>query len=190
MRLGIRSRLTLVSLSLVLLFGASSCIYSLYQSRHRTLVSFEREALASAKYLSASLVDELYFLNVKQLKRAVHVLKLNPDLRRVLIFDAERELLVDEDFSKDDVSSSRHDAGSLLRDDWHLTYVSGNFLAAGPVATSDGQVIGYLLLEYTPLRVEQMARDSAVATISPYSVDRRRGEEDLRRQARDPRRHI
>jgi signal transduction histidine kinase/CheY-like chemotaxis protein len=170
MRLGIRSRLTLFSLCLVLLVGGSSCIYSLYQSRHRALVSFEREALASAKYLSASLVDELYFLNVKQLKRAVHVLKLNPDLRRVRIFDASREVLVDESFASADVSLPEPAREVPLRDEWQLKYEGGDFWVAGPVATADGQVIGYLLLEYTPLRLDQMARDSAMGTISITAI--------------------
>ncbi len=166
--LGIRAKLAVFAFLLIALVGGSICVYFLYQSRNDALVMFEREAISTCKLLAGSLVDELYFVDVRGLKRSLRLALLNADIEAIYVTDAAGELLVGEGAGEDGQPA----VGPTLAParEWVARHSPTRLRISGPIRTPDGESFGYLIADLSMKRPQDASRKTTAATLLVTSV--------------------
>jgi hypothetical protein len=95
MKLTIRLKLVLFTAGLIILVGGSIFVYSISEGRRRVLANFEKEARDIAVVVAGNLVDDLYSMDIRALRRGLENAKLNPAVRAAYVTDLEGVVLAD-----------------------------------------------------------------------------------------------
>lgn len=152
MKLSIRIKLIAFTVCIILLVGGSISLYSIYQGRERTLHTFKSDALQTTTLLSATVINDLYFLDISALRRSLQNARVNPDIAYTYVFDAEGAVLTDgtgqnplggQKLTDDFTGEMAQSKGWISRTDGEILKVGG------PLFAGDGERIGYLQVGYS-----------------------------------------
>jgi signal transduction histidine kinase len=151
MKLGLRFRLIAFTFCLILTVGGSILGYSIYLGRDNIFDAFEREAKESVAVITESIVNDLYFFDLRGLDVRLAAARANTDIRRIDLMDLEGVVVAET--GKGD-SRLGHQLGGPLAtgmrsaSTWLSISEGGFFHVAGPVSMPDGTRIGYLHVEF------------------------------------------
>jgi len=151
MKLGLRFRLIAFTFCLILTVGGSILGYSVYLGRDNIFNAFEREAIESAAVITESVLNDLYFFDLRGLDVRLAAARANTDIRRIDVMDLEGVVVAET--GKGD-SRLGHQLGGPLAagmrsaSTWLSISEGGFFHVAGPVSMPDGSRIGYLHVEF------------------------------------------
>ncbi|MBI4489255.1 MAG: HAMP domain-containing protein [Deltaproteobacteria bacterium] len=147
MKFSIRLKLIAFTLCVVLLVGGSISLYFIYQGRQRIFTTFEKDARDITAVISGTIVNDLYFLDLRSLRRRLESARVNPEISYTLVTDSEGVVLTDgteENALRDQKLTDPFSQEILLSGGW-ISRVEGEMLkVGGPVLTPDGSLIGYL----------------------------------------------
>jgi len=151
MKLGLRFRLIAFTFCLILTVGGSILGYSVYLGRDNIFNAFEREAIESAAVITESVLNDLYFFDLRGLDVRLAAARANTDIRRIDVMDLEGVVVAET--GKGD-SRLGHQLGGPLAagmrsaSTWLSISEGGFFHVAGPVSMPDGSRIGHLHVEF------------------------------------------
>ncbi len=151
MKLGVRFRLMVFTFCLILTVGGSILGYSIYLGRDNIFAAFEREAKESTAVIAESILNELYFFDLRGLDVRLAAARANTDIRRIDVTDLEGVVIAE---TGKEVSRLGHQLGGPLATEmrrastWLSIAEGGFFHVAGPVSMPDGSRIGYLHVEF------------------------------------------
>jgi len=151
MKLGLRFRLVVFTFCLILTVGGSMLGYSVYLGRDNILTAFEREAKESASIIAESILNDLYFFDLKGIAVRLAAARANTDIRRIDVMDLEGVVIAE--MGKGDSRLGRQISGPLATgmrraSTWLAVSEGGVFSVAGPVSMPDGSRRGYLRIEF------------------------------------------
>jgi len=151
MKLGLRFRLIAFTFCLILTVGGSILGYSVYLGRDNIFNAFEREAIESAAVITESVLNDLYFFDLRGLDVRLAAARANTDIRRIDVMDMERVVIAEN--GEGDSRLGHQFKGPLatgMRDatTWLSISEGGFFHVAGPVSMPDGSRIGHLHVEF------------------------------------------
>jgi signal transduction histidine kinase len=146
-KFSIRLKLIAFTFCVVLLVGGAISLYSIYQGRQRIFTTFEKDAREITAVISGTIVNDLYFLDLRSLRYRLEGARVNPEISYTLVTDSEGVVLTDgtgENALRDQKLTDPFSQEILLSGGW-ISRVEGEMLkVGGPVLTPDGSLIGYL----------------------------------------------
>ena len=147
MKFNIRLKFIAFTFCIVLLVGGSISLYSVLKGRERILATFAQDAREITTVISGTVVNDLYFLDLRSLRRRLQSARVNPDVRYIYVTGLEGLVLSDgtgENPLRDQRLSDSFSREVLLSKDW-ISRVEGDLLkVGGPVFLPDGARVGHL----------------------------------------------
>jgi len=168
MKLGLRFRLIVFTCCLILTVGGGIFGYSVYLGRGNIFTAFDRETKKSARVIAQSVLNELYFFNLRGLDARLAAARANTDIRRIDVMDLERVVIAEN--GEGDSRLGHQFKGPLatgMRDatTWLSISEGGFFHVVGPVSMPDGRRIGYLHVEFALDEPQARARHLAMGIL-------------------------
>ncbi|MDP2602345.1 MAG: ATP-binding protein [Deltaproteobacteria bacterium] len=168
MKLGLRFRLIAFTFCLILTVGGGILGYAVYLGRDNIFAAFEREGKESAAAIAESVLNELYFFDLRGVAVRLAAARANTDIRRIDVTDLEGVVVAET--GKGD-SRLNHQlrgplaAGMRSASTWLSISEGGFFHVAGPVSMPDGSRIGYLHVEFALDEPQARARHLAMGIL-------------------------
>jgi signal transduction histidine kinase/HAMP domain-containing protein len=169
MKLGIRAKLILFAVAIVLAASVASAALIYLQQfreiRHRA----EREAKDVASLVAASIYDELYRLDISaRLREKLKATRANPNITYTFLIDREGVVLSDgtgENPRRDQKLTDPFSALMMNGSEW-VTHVEGNILkVGGRVLGPDKQPAGYLQIGFSLTRMKADVQNAIYAIV-------------------------
>ena len=168
MRSTIRLKFIAFTFCIVLLVGGGISLYSVLQGRERISATFERNAREITTVISGSIVNDLYFLDIRSLRRGLESVRVNPDIRYTYVTDLEGLVLSDgtgENVLRNQKLSDSFSRDILLSKEW-ISRVEGDLLkVGGPVFLPDGARVGHLYVGFSLKHAHEIAHDTTRASL-------------------------
>ncbi|MBI4489191.1 MAG: GAF domain-containing protein [Deltaproteobacteria bacterium] len=163
MQFSIRLKLVAFTFCVVLLVGGAISLYSIYQGRQRIFTTFEKDARDITAVISGTIVNDLYFLDLRSLRRRLQGTRLNRDISYTLVTDLEGVVLTDgteENALRDQKLTDPFSKEILLSGGW-ISTVEGEMLkVGGPIFTPDGSRIGHLYVGFSLDQAYETVRET------------------------------
>jgi len=169
MRFSIRLKLIAFTFCVVLLVGGGISLYGIYQGRQFIFTAFEKEARKVTALISESVMDELYFLDIRGLRRRLGSARVNPDISYTYVTDLDGLVLSDGSGGnplRDEKLTDAFSRAMLHAEDW-ISRIEGETLkVGGPVYAPDSTRIGYLQVGFSLALVSQTFRSTTQTSLS------------------------
>lgn len=168
MKFSVRIKLIALTTSIVLLTGGSIAFYGIYVKRQEILAAFSREANEIANVVAGGIASDLYFLDIRSIRRRLESARANPAIRYIYVTDSKGFVLADGSGSnrvRDKELTDPFSREALRAEDWR-SQVQGELLkVAGPVRMPDGSSIGRLHMGFSLSEPYQIVRDATKASL-------------------------
>ena len=153
MRVSLRTTLVTFTLLIVLVVGGGISFYGIRQSRHRALQMTDSKNRDSTRLVAGSLVDSIYFLDVRALQQRLQGARLsNPDLLYAVVTNSDGIVLADTSEDNDRRDKQLTDAfADRVRYSGKMTVSrEQDILKAGvPIVDPAEELLGYLFADYS-----------------------------------------
>lgn len=162
-KFSIRFKLIIFCAGIVLLIGGSIAAYSILLKRREILATFQRESKTVMSVIAGIVANDIYFLDVRSLRRKLQTARANPNIRYIYVTDMNGIILTDGTGSnslRDQSLNDPFNREARRAEDW-ITEIEGGLLkVAGPVHMPDGSRIGYLCLGFSLSQAYQTVGDT------------------------------
>jgi PAS domain S-box-containing protein len=148
----LRFKLIAFTWGVILLVGAAIAGVSIYVVRQRILTDFEKEARENAVQIAGAVADDLYFLDVRAIRRHVENARFNPNVRAIQVADMEGVVIQDGTTENTRRGQRLADLFSqrLLRADSWVSEVQGATLRlGGAIVMPNGRRVGFLSVAFS-----------------------------------------
>jgi PAS domain S-box-containing protein len=168
MIISLRLKLIGFTMFIVLLMGVTISVYSISQGRERIITTFKRECKGITAQIANTIVNDLYFLNVDSLRKRLNNTHINPDIITTIVTDREGRVLVDgtgmNALNVENLSFTLENE-ILYAKKW-VSFINNDVLRiAGPVIMPDGTAIGYLVVEFSLKRTNELIESTTKTNI-------------------------
>jgi len=167
MNLSIQKKLIAFSFCLVLLVGGSISLYSIHQGEKYLLSTFEKKSSDISKLIAESIVDDLYFLKVRELHHHLKLAQANPDISYIYVTDGSGAIL-----SGVGTVAAQHDAEAFLNSvvfpagsGWVSRTEGGVLKIGGPVRLGNQQWLGSVVIGFSLENVNRIVEESTRANL-------------------------
>jgi PAS domain S-box-containing protein len=165
--LSIQKKLIAFSFCLVLLVGGSISLYSIHQGEKYLLTTFEKNASDMGQIIAEVLVDDLYFLKVRELHSKLTLAQANPDISYIYVTDGSGAIL-----SGVGTVAAQRDAEAFLKsvvlpeDSAWVSRTEGKILKiGGPVRLANQQWLGAVVIGFTLGNIHRVVEESTRANL-------------------------
>jgi PAS domain S-box-containing protein len=167
MKSNIQTKLIAFSFCLVLLVGGSISLYSIHQGEKYLLTTFEKKASDIGQIIAEGLIDDLYFLKVRELRSKLTLAKANPDISYIYVTDGSGAIL-----SGIGTVAAQRDAEAFLKsvvlpaDSAWVSRTEGKILKiGGPVRLANQQWLGAVVIGFTLGNIDRVVEESTRANL-------------------------
>jgi len=134
------------------LVGGSISLHSIYQGRERVHAAFERQTRETVNVIAGVIVNDLYSLDLRSLRRRLESTRVNPGIRQALVTDLDGVVLTDGTSENPLQGQKLIDplALEMLRaQGWQVRSEESSYNVAGPVLMPDGSRVGHLYVVFS-----------------------------------------
>jgi PAS domain S-box-containing protein len=166
-KLSIQKKLIVFSFCLVLLVGGSISLYAIHQGEKYLLTTFEKKSSDISKLVAESIIDELYFLKISELRRHLKLAQTNPDISYIYVTDGSGTILTGVG-----TVAAQQDAEAFLNsvvlpaDSAWVSRTEGSVLRiGGPVRLGNQQWLGAVVIGFSLENVNRIVEESTRANL-------------------------
>jgi signal transduction histidine kinase/CheY-like chemotaxis protein/HAMP domain-containing protein/HPt (histidine-containing phosphotransfer) domain-containing protein len=173
MKLGIRAKLALFSLCIVLLVGSALSFSTIYLGRQRILADFRHDSQDIAALLAQTLFNDLYFLNAQSLRARLQDARINPNVKSTIVTDAKGMIIADgteENPRRDEQLADAFSLGVFAGRGWISEFDDDTLWVGGPVLVPDGRRLGHLIIGFTLESIEQDVRRELISNLNVTAI--------------------
>ena len=164
----IRAQIILFAVSLVLLVGGGISAYSIDQNRRSILEATQLEAKKITSTLASLIIDDLYFLNLSNIRLLLQSAKASSDVTMIYIADSSKLILTDgtrlnpnanlplTSFVEEQLLDSKEISSSIGYEE---------ITVAGPIRTADESLIGYICVKFSLREARKILYKTTVACL-------------------------
>jgi len=159
MRFNIRFKLIGYTFLIVLIVGLTISWFSIDQSRKQILNTYDKECRQTTNLIAESILNDVYFLDLNSLRLRLQDTKINPDILHIRVADNQGDLLLEWGHAPGSEGSRISDefGRRMLQASAWVTHVEGQQLkVGGPLKFPDGSIVGYLEIDYTLKRANEI----------------------------------
>ncbi len=168
MKLNIQYKLIGFTLCITLMVCGFISIYSICYQRQQIFETFKNDCLDTTVITSEIIKDSIYNMDIRLLVRLLTSVRTNPDINYTYVMDLEGILLTDgiENIAMRNQKLTNVFINEVLVSDGWITKL-GNKVAkvGGPILMPDARRIGYLYVEFSLERVNQIIYDTTLSSI-------------------------
>ncbi len=168
MKFNIRHKLIAFAFCIALVVGGSISLYTMHSGRQQILLTFEKDARATADLIARTIANELFFLDVASVRMRLESSRANADIRYTIVTDAKGFVLTDG-------TDENRLGGQLLADSFvremlraegTVVKAEGDIFKIGvPILMPNGSRIGYLLAGFSFIRADEIVRSATWTSI-------------------------
>lgn len=160
MRFSIRLKLIGYTFFIVSLVGLMISWFSIEQSKKQILDTYEKECRQTTNLIAESILNDVYFLDMNALRQHLEDTKINPDITYIKVADVEGIILFEGSDSyivpHQKISTEIFGQKILKADEWISMTQDKLLKVGGPLKLSDGSKIGFIEIDYTLTRAQQI----------------------------------
>ncbi len=161
MKTSIRLKLIAYTFLLILIVGGSISLFSIREGQKLILSTYEKKCRLITDLIAQTLTNDIYFLDTNAIRLHVEDTRINPDIINIYVMDIEGKILSDGTVANtlsDTKLQSSFTQKLIKAKDW-ISSSEGDLLKiGGPVLLPDSNVVGYLQIEYTLGRLNEILR--------------------------------
>ncbi|MBN1980723.1 MAG: HAMP domain-containing protein [Chitinivibrionales bacterium] len=170
---GIKAKLIVYTCSVLLLFGMSVLIYSMYNSKNRIIAINKENSLLMIQGLSRQIAENIVYFDYESLGHNIKNIKLTPDIRDVFVIGLDTLILHDgtsQNSSQGQKFSNPLIARIIAAPQWTITINNNEMTIAGPAHREDSSLVGFVLATFSLQSVnkitsERIRTDSTMITL-------------------------
>lgn len=159
MRFNIRLKLIGYTFFLVLVVGLTISFFSIAQSRKQILNTYGKECRQTTNLIAESILNDVYFLDMNSLRLRLQDTKINPDITHIRIIDDQGIILLEGSHNYESPLQKISDSfgKKIIQASGWISEVEGNlFRVGGPLKFPDGSTVGYLEIDFTLTRANEI----------------------------------
>ena len=152
MMYGIRTKLLVYSMVIVLLVSVSISVFSMVTNEIRVRAQFEEEALRHSSLIAETLAPSLTRPDTAAITKRLRSARLHADVTRSVVFDRDGHVIADG--SAENLLQGRRLSGPIVKSivTAHRWFSENNgqvLWVGGPILSPDGQPLAQLHLEFS-----------------------------------------
>lgn len=159
MRFSIRFKLIGYTFFIVSVVGLTISWFSIAQSRKQILNTYGKECRQTTNLIAETMLNDVYFLDMNSLRLRLQDTKINPDITQIRILDDQGIILLEgaKNFTSPLQKISDSFGKKILQTHTWISEVENNLLkVGGPLKFPDGSTIGFLQIDYTLTRANEI----------------------------------
>ncbi|GEM_PF-2662308 len=159
MKTNIRLKLIAYTFLLVLIVGGSISLFFIREGRKEILRTYEKKCFQITDLIAQTIMNDVYFLDTNAIRLHLEEARINPDIKNTFVMDLEGKVLTDgstQNYWADKKLSDPFTPRIFKAPHW-ISQSDGNLLKiGGPLLLPDGNVTGYLQIDFTLERSYQI----------------------------------
>ncbi len=159
MRFSIRLKLIGYTFFVVSVVGLTISWFSIAQSRKQILNTYGKECRQTTNLIAETMLNDVYFLDMNSLRLRLQDTKINPDITHIRIIDDQGIVLLEgtKNYTSPLQKISDPFGQKILQASTWVSEVDKNLLkVGGPLKFPDGSTIGFLQIDYTLTRANEI----------------------------------
>ena len=164
----IRTQLILFASFLVLLVGGSISAYSIFQQQRGVLAAYIAETKTNVTTLSDVVLDDLYLINMSNMRKILHSIKANSSVLHAYIADSKKRIITDGTRENQNMGFpiiKFVDPVLFEFSEIDTFIVNNHLLVGGPIYTADNSLIGYIAVTFNLDNLWQTVRHTTTSSL-------------------------
>ncbi len=160
--MSIRSQLICFTLVIILVVGVGISSYSIYSDNTRAYASYEQECIVTIDFLTASIANDVYFLDVKALELKLQEAFVHPSINSIVVYNIKGQGIASRSREGKELERIVKPDETVLQETVFPHIVKGETTwgVTSRIIFPDGTNLGYLLIKFSIQDIEKRVAES------------------------------